>query len=311
MDPRTPVAFGTSARCSFVSGAFNPVSVPFDSSKLLNTYRTPIEVREILVNTITYSYDGKVDASYLTYLEGKFGQNYITDGPTPIALLSPHKVDATGQGDIHLIENSDPVYVACRRIILPKPLYLPSGKGFSFVASIQPSEFTTKINTLGYNFDVDVFVGIVGRFLTASDPRPKSNLVPMFSHAEMTQNRRISIETELRNPLTKPLRVKRLIGVSPRWGTVPGSMINVNGYESYSTGTEIEFKLPDGSPLSEDAIDFKRGIFGQMRVMPCDFELPANSRIRAQIGVNASENGGIAGIIGYQVALFGTREEMI
>lgn len=270
-----------------ISPGFTASVAQFDAAALMNTLRTPVEVREIRIMV-----NGSFSSPQFVYLEGKFGKDYITDGLVPISVVAPYRI----QSDVidSYIDNVGGPDIASgasvRRIILPKPLFVPPGRGFNFTASISADKM---IGVGATTATVYVTIAIVGRYLSEWDAAPKFNDVPMISSVMLTTAKPASLETDLRNPLSKDLRVRWFIGaIAPSARNTPA-------------GATLEVKFPDSSPASEDPIDFTRELFGQMRVWPASTILPANSRVRTRIvGLTNTQ-------FGYQVALFGTRPEVV
>lgn len=285
-----------------ISSGFTASMAQFDAAALMNVLRTPVEVREIRVMVDTRpdaAGGGAVDASGFVYLEGKFGKDYITDGQVPISVVAPYRLQSdlidSYRDNIGGFDVTDTVSV--RRVILPKPLFVLPGKGFNFTASISSDKMITTTTRAA---TVYVTIAIVGRYLAPNDPHPKFNDVPLISSVMLTTVKTASLETDLGNPLEKDLRVRWLSGA-----------VQLNTGNRYTpnptaaSGVTIEAKFPDSSPASEDPIDFTRELFGQMRVWPANTILPANTRIRARvIGLTNAQ-------LGYQVALFGTRPEVV
>lgn len=285
-----------------ISSGFTASVAQFDAAALMNVLRTPVEVREIRIMVDTrpdLSAGGSVDATGFVYLEGKFGRDYITDGQVPISVVAPYRLQSDlidsyrdSIGGFDVTPN-----VSVRRIILPKPLFVPPGKGFNFTASISADKMITT-TTLGAT--VYITIAIVGRYLAPNDPAPKFNDVPMISSVMLTTAKVASLETDLRNPLSKDLRVRWFIGA-----VQSNSGARYIPITTAASGVTFEAKFPDSSPASEDPIDFTRELFGQMRVWPANMILPANQRIRTRIIGLANTQ------LGYQVALFGTRPEVV
>jgi hypothetical protein len=56
-------------------------------------------------------------------------------------------------------------------------------------------------------------------------------------------------------------------------------------------------------------MDFRKDLFGQMKVWPMQFDMEPSSRLRMLISANAAE--ATDPIVGYQIGIFGTREEAL
>lgn len=296
------------------TSAFTAALAQFDTSKLMNTLRVPVEVREIRVSVETRPLSAanvrSIEASTLVQLEGKFGEHYITDGPIFYSVMAPYRL-VSDPMDAYPIANIQTAQFTVRRIILPKPLYVAPGVGFSFTAMIVNSSFVSGIHT---DFDVVVYVSLLGRYL-GSDAKPQFNYVPMISDVLLTQSNLISTEVDFRNPLSKPLQVHRIVAAAPLRFVSVGpvtsgeSLLNALDLRLPIKDSTVEMRFPNGDLACEDPVDLLRSLFGPMRTWPASFEMPANERIVAKISANTSQAADP--IVGYEFGLFGTRPEVI
>lgn len=309
--PRLPLIRSSTASVSFRGATFaGTPPAPFDSQELMNTFRVPFEVRDIVVTVdATPVIPTIANVAPFIFIEGRFGQHYITDGHVPISLLAPYKVASeVGLFPTSMVEIGPGglyEFFATRRIHLPKPIVVPPGMGFVFNVRIPQQELLTKAIADGVgDWDANVYLSLVGRTLDARDPIPKTNVLPFISHTILSQTTPRSIETNLRNPLTKPIDVKHFIGVRVAEDV---SGFPATAETSVGNGTTISLRFPDTSLASESPADVIGAEFGQMRIWPSRFAMPENSRIIATLSPNAAEATGTV----YEIGLFGTREEAI
>lgn len=319
MDPRLPfVAESSLSIGPYVIGGAGTPPVSFDASRYVNTFRTPIEVRELSIVVESRGASGnEVAAPNITYLSMKLGRHFMTDGFVPISVLAPYKLSAGGNSSYSETYPIDAASgglaaVYLRRMLFPTPLILKPGEAFGFQARIPsiPLLINDAVSTT-----ILVRIAMIGRFLTANDRIPATNRVPMISFVEMTQAKRMSFETDLRNPLDAELDVHHLI-LSPWYRqTSTGAAYDIedfNGNGTVGVGSTLALRFPHGELINSDAdLIPLREIFSPMHVCPIKFTLPRASRIQASLGANASEVVGQALPTAYQIALFGTREEAL
>lgn len=306
---RIPFAVSDSVRLSYVAASFAGAQAQFDSAKFKNTYRVPIEVsviRVLIVPLPSELITGDLRPIPFIRLEAKLGNDYMTDGPVPVSVLAPYRIWEETLEDYP--RTNDFSEISMRSIFLPRPLFLKPGSGFNLIASIPNDEFTASFPT---DFDVDVYVSIIGRFLAPGDKIPEMHHVPMVSFVQLSQGtKRVSVETDLRNPLTKTIQVHRLVGSRPRARALASEELidawENDGGGSFYVPTELDVRFPDGTAMTEIPIAFEH-VFGQLRTWPAPFELGPNERIRAQINRNTGEPARC----GYQIALFATRPEVV
>lgn len=303
-----PFIMSSSVSLAYVSGgSFGGVAVPFDTSKFVNGYKLPVEIREIRIMLASRTTNAVLLATPVVCLDMKLGRYQMTDGAVPVSILSPYRVSDDPQTDTSRFEINDAGQVesiSFRRLVLPKPIILVPGAGFSAISSIPMNEL---LNTARFDtaFTAVVNLTFVGRFMPCAAKNQSTNSIPIISHTQLSQTKRVSAETELRNPLGVPIRVHRVIGArvisDPFTQTLAPSFASLDA--------SIDLRFPDNTASAETPADFPR-IFGQSRAWPVSFDMPAAARIRAQIGSNATEALD-ATFAAYQIALFGTREEAI
>jgi hypothetical protein len=306
------IVSSASVNLNFVSGgSFSGAQAQFDAAKLINTWRVPIEVRELRV-MIEARATRRIFPSPWINLEMKLGRHYLTDGRVPISIMAPYRTFDEFDGGTFQFDNTTIVEgVSQRRIIFPKPLVLPPGLGFMASASLPPTDFFTT-SLFNVDFAAVVHLSMIGRLFSRGDRVPRTNDVPIISHVTLTQSKLQSFETDLRNPLSDRIRVHRMIGAKIR---SRGDDVNMSAEawfeDSNDVTNSIDIRFPDGSAASEMPIEFA-SLFGQCRVWPASFDMDPSARIRAKIPALATEVGGDAVYrTGYQIALFGTRPEVI
>jgi len=310
---RSPFTSTASISMTFTPGsALSGKPIPFDSYRLTNTTRVPVKVQEIRI-LARATMDVGTPASNpmvapFVFLEGKLGKHYLTDGRVPMAVVAPYRYrqdNNIGGGndldDLYAATTTNNVVVVTRRIVLTRPLYLRPGVGFNFTGSIPGDPLLLGLITTA--FTVNLFVTLVGQFMGPGESIPETHDVPIISAVQLGQSNRISLEGDLRNPLSVPITVHRFVGSRP---TTSDPTILAR---SRTEGTTIDFRFPDDSPYSEDALDFVH-VFGQLRVWPVKFTMDGNKRITARISRNAAEDDGSTRVA-YQVGLFGTRPEIV
>jgi hypothetical protein len=305
---RNPFASSTEATIAFTApgATFGGARTQIDPSPLTNTFRMPIEIREIHVLIRTeYGINSLLTAAQSIYIDAKFGKHSITDGPVPLDVVAPFKVSEDNFG-INQVSATTATRAERRRIVLPKPLIVLPGMGFNAVLTIPPNEFLATFDT---TFTSIVTITMIGRFLSPADKLPEFNDVPMISHVQLSQTHRVSLENELQNPLTGPIKVHRMMGSVFYQQTIGGGSDFIRTLWE-SRGTTIQLHFPDSEVMSEDFVEFPR-LFGQCRLWPNGiFEMPGNTRIRAEISLNALDTTETANT-GYHVSLFGTRQEAL
>lgn len=322
MDPRLPFVSSSSVTISnySLSGA-GSAPVSFDSSKFMNTYRVPIEIRELSIVTEYTRIDmaaGIISAPNHLYLSMKVGRHFMTDNFVPIAVIAPYKVDA-GRGDSANSFTSSESYligaatfssVSVRRLLFPSPIVLRPGQGFGFQTMI-PAQAGFAGSPASLNATVKI--AMIGRYLSRTDSIPSKTQIPMISFVELSQASRFSDETELRNPLDSTLRVHHLI--QSRWNASAdgGSTFAADfafGLPAINTiPPTLALRFPNGDPLLPDVSVFPtNAVFSQMNVVPIRFDMPRACRIQATLGQpSAAESTAQF----YQISLFGTREESL
>lgn len=317
--PRLPFTTTSTAALAYDATSASDAPVQFDQERLTNTTRFPVEIREIRICARMSMVPGgpalfyPSDPSVALALEGKLGQNYITDGLVPMSVLAPYRYHMvylwwnTPCDDIYTV-NTAFITVANRRIVLRKPVYLRPGVGFRFQAAIPITPVLQGI--IGQPFTINAYVTLVGRYMAPTDSVPRQHEVPFFSYAWASQAKRVTLEGDLNNPLTKPLTVTRLVGARVRV-THDGTGDRFVPLGNFATATTVEITNPELEKLSEDPINFPN-LFGQAHTLPYPKMLGVNERIRARLGVNANdaEVAGTSRVI-YQFALHGYRSEVV
>lgn len=306
MNPGNPFVTVSTVSIPFVAGVFGSPSVQFDVSKLSNVWRMPIELREIRFLLETRSVVS-IAASPVVHVEMKFGKSYMTDGPVPISILAQHAVLDDSLSGIQIDATPTLDSISRRRIVLPKPMIMLPGKSVLATASIPPNPFMTaaRFNTA---FVARLHIALVGRFLPDGSRLPEVNHVPIISHVELTQERRISLEDDFRNPLATPIQIHRVIGERVR--SSPTILRPVYAIAAVPQSS-ISFRFPNAETASELPAGFEN-VFSQNRVWPAKFDLGPSDRVRVQIEANSAETPPADGtFFGYQVAMIGTRVEAI
>lgn len=302
---RIPVASTTSVALTYTDATFAGARATFDSAKLMNTYRVPIEVTALrmLVEPRPSGVVTNLILSPFVRLELKLGRHYMTDGAVPISIMAPYRM--WEQRKESFLTANDPTELSMRTIVLPRPIYLKPGMGLSGHAEIVADEMTTGAAAFGQDFTVNVHLAMIGRFLEDNGRVPEMHDVPMISHTQLTGTHPRSLEEELRNPLSKSLRVHRLTGTIASQ-SVGGATSWREAYSTLFASTvfhTVEIAFPNSDALSESEMEFAH-IFGQMRTYPCSFDLPANTRLRAKSRLTDAGYG-------LQIGLFGTRPEVV
>ncbi|HSN69531.1 MAG TPA: hypothetical protein VLV48_09815 [Thermoanaerobaculia bacterium] len=306
---RTPFASISSVALRFVTGgSFSGARAAFDSSLTTNLFRVPIEIRELRIMLDAQPdaavATGRFDLAPFVNIAAKLGKHHLTDGDVPVSIVAPYRFQQvrSGTGLIldsasrRTIANSAVATVTTRRIHLHEPLILPPGLGFSFVASIPLSAYWTDV--FGVSFTANVYVAMIGQFLAPGEKISGMNQIPIISYTEIgSATKKVSFEEELRNPLSVPIRVRRIVGARP--------VVSANQLHNLVGGRTAQVKLtfPDSAAASEDTINVS-SVFGQQRVWPVDLTLPANTRIRASTDTSSST-------LRNQIGLYGTRPEVI
>lgn len=305
---RIPFATTTSVSLSYVAASFAGVKADFDTSKLINSFRVPIEVMALRILIEPRPSEAVTDLvlAPFIYLEAKLGKHYLTDGPVPVSILAPYRKWEAGQEVFATADDFS--QLSMRTIVLPRPLFLRPGVGFAVQASIPADSFTSGTNAFASNFSVNVHVAVLGRFIGDGEKIPEMHELPMVSFGQMEDRQKyLLLETDLRNPLSKSIRVHRLTGTKIVSHN-PGTEVMNEEFTTRSTTDFFQLRYPDGSlAMSEDRIEFTH-VFGQMRTWPASFDLAANQRLVAR--VTKSALGGTA-VRGFQIGLFATRPEVV
>jgi hypothetical protein len=298
MSDRTPYTSSAYVDLSHVAGStVSERLVFFDASKLTNTFQVPIEIREIRLTARTNRpnfLNIQPSPASIVSIEGKMGGHDLTDGFVPMSIMAPNRAYPAIGGDFDDTYASTGVggtiLTSTRRILLRTPIYLKPKAGFRFAASIPIG-----VMMAGYSddFTVRVYVTIIGKFMLSTDQIPMTHDLPIISHTELHSTKKISFQNELRNPIGKSITVYRLVGAT-------------NNGDS-NQGSTFTFTLPDGTPLSEEALSFPR-IFGQMKVAPVSFVMHGSDRIAVRM---VTQNSGDAATEVYRIGLFGTRPEFV
>lgn len=298
MTPRLPYVSEASIALGLYSlnGAGTP-PVAFDATKLMNTFRVPIEVSELTFMTLE---TGSVaDILPLMQVSIKLGRQSITDDFVPLFTIAPYKVT---YGDSYVSSAAGHTTASIRRLMFPKPIVLAPGQGFGIQARIPA---VTDLAASALTSNATVKVGMIGRLLTETDRLPSVNLLPIISAVELSQSHRRSLEMELRNPLTKAIDVRRLV-YGPWDYSVDAVFAHFSSLEN--TAATITLRYPNGDLLTPDAdLLPRREMFSPVQVCPIRFKLEGGARLDASVSA-ATEAGTKSH---FQIALFGTREEAL
>lgn len=328
MASRPPFTATAQTTLTYDGTTASDAAVTLDSQRLTNQTRFPVEIREMRImargnfaNLFSNQQQGTVnEASPIVALDIKLGRYYITDGLTPMSVMAPvrFRSDFISRAidDAYQISSYYDTTVANRRIVFRKPLYLRPGVGFRVNAAIPTMPVLLGVVTR--SFTVVVAVTLIGRYLLPSDPIPKTHDVPFFSAAWLSQNKTVSLEMDLDNPLEKPLDLTRIVGVKVvslfNAGNPPQAGVFIDP-GSFSPETTVEISLPTLEKLAEDPFDFPQ-LFGQGKTLPFSYRLPGSERIRMRLGPNAQEVDNSASYFGYQTnrtiyqfGLLGSRPE--
>jgi hypothetical protein len=226
--------------------AFSPTTrstggIPFDLRKLTNTWRVPLEIKEIRWTTsFSFPQTGQsfraLNGGLLIAAQLASDQDIITRDFVHLAMMGraygaqnsfnadfvASSYDAETEGNPFGGELNDAI-VNHYRWVFPRPMILRPGGGVRATVRYSPPEvfFSTDFPTVGPAGMGGAAVGIalIGRFL-GNVPLPKTRTVPyctefLAQNPELgiafTQRRLISLAEEFNNPFTSPLHVQRML----------------------------------------------------------------------------------------------------
>ncbi len=200
-----PVLFGSTISHTWTPGA--NFAIPFDSRRLVNTYRVPIEVTELrwVVKNRTVSALGILGSNLGLLLAARVwsGHDKITgDNPAPLAAFGP-PIQACrfggGAAGVALFSNGEiepPTVIPALggavtmisafhfRWVLPRPMVLPPGE--AVLAQLEANDLGAGIPAIaGAPFTADVTFSVVGRYMAT--PVPRTRWVPYLSAYQWRQ----------------------------------------------------------------------------------------------------------------------------
>lgn len=273
--------------------------VVFDTSKLVNLSRTPMEIHELIVTAVEQAdgwSNGFTTPAAVVMLRGALGQHGMTDGYAPMAVLGPSRTfeiedirnlpqlitgeQAFGRGV------SSTVRWRFHRSVVLRP-----GSGFNFGARYSPEDSALISVT---PFDVRVTLTAVGRYLPQGAAIPAAQFVPYVSATRLDvgdvttggDRSRISQQDELRNPMDKPVTIRRIVGMrfirpdTPTKDFVVGFAGGNDGValiDDNFTSDLIDFRFADGTKLSDGRVPFD-GVFAQRFALEGEFVVKPGGR---------------------------------
>jgi hypothetical protein len=308
------------------SGAGVTTPVTFDSTKVQNTLRVPIEISEILVTVFCQE-----DSSTTTVqpcsmgsgveLDLLAGHHVLTDGFIPFAVLAPwnssdvgfsrafeHAVTANGRDDVR----------TTRRIVLPQPIRLAPGVGFSGRTRRRPPTGMTSVTT-GSQM---VVLTLLGRAAPSGPRAPTMQRLPFWSHTRLalssTTKTAESTEHEFRNPLSAEFAVERIIaaeigGLTAAFPittacTIRSDLVaaglSIVGSKVFDP--DVQLRWPNGDLLNTERALPASALFLRNWAYAHPFALAPNTRVRATVSQNVITYG-----YDFLMSLFGTRMEVL
>jgi hypothetical protein len=243
----------------------------------------------------------------------KMGRHDLTDGEILVSALSPAKATEIDSRLIKIAAAAaeDDIRVSMHSIKLPKPIIMRPSLGVQAMLSLPSLEFGYVEPLVSFSRNLDCYISLIGRLLPEGAPIPAEQEIPMWSQVKIDTATFVSDETELRNPLSKSLHVRRLVLARAVVGDVGIYLSNVLAL-FIGPGTErLKITFPNRDALSEGApIRFSNNQFDGRGAWNTDFVMPANSRLLvAGSGFAPTLVASKAYI--YTLTLFGTRLEAV
>lgn len=306
-----PIVLRGTATIPANAGTTTPVTL--DTTRLQNTLRVPIEITELLVTVRAARWiDGvsvlneRVGAG--VELDLRVGGRHLTNGFVPFQVLAPWDFLEDGVWNEGNIQGESTLAIGFnqRRVVLPAPIRLRPGVGFSGAARRNVPAGVTAVPTAAEL----VSVVAIGRAVPAGILSMTTQQLPLWISATLIATPSVPIvsttERDLFNPLAVPLDVAQII-------TATGEFAATRMYCPAPELTELDpvltLRWPNGDFLSESPSFYQASIIREHSIVD-RFQLPPGSRINAEI--NATNAFGQIGDSAYaQIAVFGTRREVL
>lgn len=299
-----PVVMRSSANTPIMAGMTVPVA--FDNTKIQNTYRVPIEINEILITCSGWTDQGGVEINNtqpgaITELELRVRNYDMTNGFIPFEVMAPFlAAEDNANLRIDILTSNDTYIFAQRRVVLPSPIRLLPGVGFS--GRIRNNGVgLTNVPTVS----TTVSIAFLGRTVPEGIMRPTVQAIPIWTAASLrhTNAATRTVENDLKNPLAVPLKVEQIITSSNDYGPTRADLND-------STWQDPKFRLrfPNGDLLNQNQIQFQSA-FIRRHALAAKFEMPSFSRLSAEVEFNGllpNEGSWLTNI-----AVFGTRQEVL
>ena len=210
---RPPIILSSEVTVPVVSDAETAGAIPFDLAALTNTYRVPMEVREIHWTVVT---PGVAETSRAA-TPGAFiaatlasGKDILTRDFTHLAMMGRAYGASSGalSGGGGELETEFLVSAGHYRWVFPRPMILLPGQGVrAYVRFDIPTSLVGGISAAVTS--VTVTISIVGRYFAGALPAVRC--VPYVSEFVASAARSASLAEELYNPFASPLQVQRFL----------------------------------------------------------------------------------------------------
>lgn len=306
----TPTVLRGSAVVAAGAGVTPPAT--FDTTKLQNTLRVPIEITEILVTVHEFGSLDRAgttneDAGAAIEMDLRVGGKHLTNGFVPFQTLAPWN-----SGEDSAWSAGGALTAAAtfnqRRIVLPEPIRLRPNVGFSGAARRAPVETVTSASAV----TTTVTLTAIGRVVPEGILSPTAQALPLWTAATLLATATVLVpktsERDLFNPLQVPLDVARIVVASSKAGAAGQSASGPLGLGAIEYDPILRMRWPNGDLLGVDPI-YLQSAFIREHTIAHKFQLPGGSRVTAAFDFT---NPGAGATTPYlQIAIFGTRREVL